>query len=183
MILAPGLHDEAPAGQKAAHGEFADDARDFDLRRGAVESAVGEEESGEQPGDRDETVVNALEGFDFGVAESAAFDPNGEAEGEEEEDADEDEDAVEFERGVAARGDDEGHGAQQEDGGAVEESFAEGEFGGSGAEATGGADVGVAIGTAVEAASHEWRAAPLECGKCDATQAAAECQRGVTSVR
>src|SRR6202043_2574161 len=97
-----------------------------------VEAAIDEEGGGENPGERDEAVVDALEDFDFLMIASAALEDDGESERAEEDQAEEDEDEVEFERRIDLADVGKSEGAEEEDAGAGHQVAAKRDFGGGG---------------------------------------------------
>src|SRR5271155_4669447 len=65
MAGAPGVDDEAAARDRAGHRKSADHAGFFDVRGGPIERAVAVQKQGEQPGQREQAVVHALQRFNF----------------------------------------------------------------------------------------------------------------------
>lgn len=98
--FAPRSDDELMDGQNAWNGEAADDGGFNIARNGAIQGAINEKESAEQPRDEHEAVKNVLEQFDFLAANRASLRPHGERDGDEKNNAEENEDAVELERRI-----------------------------------------------------------------------------------
>ncbi len=81
--------------------------------RRTIERSVAEKKQGEQPGQRKQAVVNALQRFNFLMTQRATFDNDCKAEREKKYHTDKNYDAIELERRIAAAGDDEGQRAHQ----------------------------------------------------------------------
>jgi hypothetical protein len=73
MPFAPGVNHKTPARGRPAHGKFTDDASYLHPRGRCIKGAVAQQQRGEKPGERNESVIDALQGFDFQVAQGAAF--------------------------------------------------------------------------------------------------------------
>ena len=154
MARTPGVYDEATAGDWAGHRESADHASLFDVSWRTIEGAVGIEQRGEQPRQRQQPVIDALQGFDFLVPKRATFDDDGQAEREKKHYSDKNYDAVEFQGWVAAAGNDEGDCADKKQRSAIEQRATQRKFRSRRTEAAGIADIAEPFSPAVQTTRH-----------------------------
>ena len=154
MACAPGSDDEAAAGDGSGHRKSADYTGFFNVRGGTIECTVGVQKHGEQPGQREQAVIHALQRFNFLMTKRATFDDDGEAEREKKHYADKNHDAVEFQGWVAAAGNDEGDCADKKQRSAIEQRATQRKFRSGRAEAAGVADVAEPFSPTVQTTRH-----------------------------
>jgi hypothetical protein len=154
MAFAPRGDNKPPARQGPSHREFPKDAGFLYLRWGAVEGAIGYHQHRQQPRERNQAVVNPLQGLDFQVAQGAALEPDRQGKRQKKQNTNENQDSVEFQGRVTVARSYKRKRAQHEERCTIQEFLAKRKFGGRRIEPAGIADVRVPLCSAIQAACH-----------------------------
>src|SRR5260370_10504062 len=153
--IAPRPHDESSdAADQAAHVELFHPDRGMLLRLCLVQMPVNKQQRGKQPGQRNESEVDALEQLHVAPAARAPFNVEAEPKHKEEQDARKYENGVEFERGIKLADGNECNRAQKKPRRAPHQAAPQHHFGGRRGQPAGETLVALAFGSAIETPGH-----------------------------